>query len=195
MHSFRPLLFLSSLTICLLARPAASEPAVGIVKIISEPEGATIYVDGHIGGVAPTLLELSPGIHVIAVFSDGYAPKKKKVTVSSGRVSISRFIFTKKTGKKYIHVRELQEGGSDSGTGTVTVVTDPPGLTVLMDSQSVPKATPVAFDIHSGVYKLSIKQHGAVVLEKTIVVQPGRYLDLDYTFRKRRTIDEMDPWK
>lgn len=194
-HQFRPFLFLWVVTACLFVRPAAADTSMGVLKILSDPPGAGISIDGRTKGTAPALVELAPGIHVVTAFLDGFPPKKKKVTVAAGRLSVAHFTFDKAIPKNAIRVHELEEGGADSGPGSVTVITDPPGLTVLMDNRTVPKVTPVAFDIHSGVYRMRIKQDGNVVLEKTVVVEAGRTVELEYSFRKRRTIDEMDPWQ
>ena len=172
----------------------AAEPASGVVKFVSDPDGATVSVDGRVRGVTPLLLELSPGPHKIIVALAGFPPKKERVTILSGRVSVSRYVFDSKLPKTGIRIHEFRRGGLDSGPGSVTIVTDPPGLTVQMNRTTVTKSTPVSFDIHSGIYKLRIKQDGSVLLEKTVVVQPGRSLELEYTVRKRRTIDETDPW-
>jgi hypothetical protein len=195
MKHFHQFLVLSVLFTCFFGGNAAGETTMGVVKVISDPEGATVSVDGHANGPTPALLELAAGVHIVTVYMDGFPPKKKKVSIAAGRLSITRFNFDKSVPRSAIRVHELEEGGADAGPGTVTVVTDPPGLSVLMNNQTVPKTTPVSFDIHSGVYRLRIKQNGNVVLEKTVVVQAGKTLDLDYAFRKRRTIDEMDPWK
>lgn len=196
MYQFRLFLVLSATAASLFVQNAAADTtSLGVVKVTSDPAGAAVSVDGRASGAAPVFLELSPGAHAITVFLDGFAPKQKKVTVAAGRLSVMRFTFDKSLPKNAIRVHELAEGGKDAGPGSVTVITDPPGLTVRMDNRTVPKTTPVAFDIHSGVYRLRIQQDGNVVMEKTVVVQAGRTIELEYTFRKRRTIDEMDPWQ
>ena len=178
-----------------LASTAAAGAESGVVKFVSDPDGATVSVDGRVRGVTPLLLELPAGPHKILVAIPGFPPKKERLTIVAGRVSVSRYVFDAKMPKSGVRVHEFHRGGLDSGPGSVTVVTDPPGLTVQMNRITVSKSTPVSFDIHSGIYKLRIRQHGTVVLEKIVVVQPGRSLELEYAVRRRRTIDETDPWQ
>ena len=177
------------------ASAAVADETVGVVKFVSEPEGATVSVDGRIRGVTPLLLELAAGPHAVLLSMNGYPPKKKHLTVLSGRISVSRFVFDDTLPKNTIRVHDMKAGGLDSGPGTVAIITDPPGLTVRMNKQTVSRVTPVSFDIHSGIYKLQIMQRDTVLLEKTVVVYAGRSLELEYSVRKRRTIDETDPWQ
>ena len=174
---------------------ADAEPKSGIVKVITEPEGATVYLNGRIYGPTPVLIELATGVHSLVISLDGYPPKVQKITVHPDRVVSSTIVLKEPMKRDMIRVHELGKGGADAGPGTVTVVTEPPGLTVLVDDKVVRKKTPVAFDIHSGIYRLKIKQNDQVVVEKTLFVRAGRTAELDFTIKKRRSIDDKDPWR
>jgi hypothetical protein len=167
----------------------------GVIKVSSEPDGATVYVNGQTYGPTPVLIELKAGAHAIVVSMDGYPPKAQNVTVLSDRLVTIKVKLQGLLKKDTIRVHELGKGGVDAGPGTVIITTEPPGLTVEVDSKVLQKATPVAFDIHSGIYRLSIKQEGQVVVEKTLFVRAGRTAELDFVIKKRRSIDDKDPWR
>ena len=169
--------------------------AKGVVKVVTDPPGATVYVNGTVFGPTPVLVELRPGDHTIVISMDGYPPRIQKLNVVSGRVITTKIVFSTKGNVQGIRVHELQKGGVDAGPGTVTVITEPPGLTVVIDGKTVSKKTPVAFDIHSGVYRLRIEQDGVVVAEKTVFVRAGRTAELEFAIKRRRNIDDKDPWR
>jgi hypothetical protein len=186
---------LLSLVLSLVSYRALGDNGKGVVKVVTEPSGASVYVDGRVYGPTPVLVELKPGDHSIVVSMDGYAPRVQKLNVLSGRVIRTKIVFSSKQSTSGIRVHELKKGGADAGPGTVTVTTEPPGLTVVVDGQTVSEKTPVAFDIHSGIYRLKIKQDGVVVAEKTIFVRAGRTSEFDFAIKRRRNIDDKDPWR
>ena len=71
-----------------IAKPKDNQPkqeSFGSIKVISDPSGATIWLDGkNTGEKTPNTLEnLSPGTHSIRMVLDGYIEYKSSVTVSS----------------------------------------------------------------------------------------------------------------
>ena len=185
--------------ILLFCHAAHAQAPTGIVKITSEPEGATIKVAGVTMGKTPTLLELPCGKHKIVISSRGYKPTSKRVVVKENKILRAhvKLVATrrppkKKTAKSDILVRRLEES---TEPGTVTIVTTPPGLTVFMNDYLVPQPTPVLFDVRAGIYELTIEENDAVVLRKTVFVQPGQTLSLELNIKKVRRIDYDDPWK
>jgi hypothetical protein len=141
------------------------------------------------------LIELGVGVHSIIVSMDGYPPKLKKVNVLPNRLVSTKIILEESLKKQMIRVHDLSQGGTDAGPGTVTVVTEPPGLTVMVDDEVVEEKTPVAFDIHSGIYRLKIIQNEQEVADKTLFVRAGRTTEMEFTIKKRRSIDDKDPWR
>ena len=185
-----------------MATAAHAETSMGGLKITTNPAGAKVYVDGKPRGKTPLLLEVPAGMHDIEVRTSGYKTVKKKVKVTADKIVRLDLKLTKQKTKKksktttnQIRVHDTATGGQDSGPGTVTVVTSPPGLTVFLDEYYIPQPTPVAFDVKAGVYELRVEQDGDTVYRKTVFVQAGRTLDLDLVIKKTRKIDYSDPWK
>lgn len=184
------------------ATHASAQAGTGVLKVDSEPAGAKVLLDGTESGKTPLLLEVPVGKHAIEIRQTGYKPVKKTVKVTSDKISrvdvkLKRYKSSKsqKITTTQIRVHDTSLGGTDSGPGTVTVVTSPPGLTVFLDEYYIPQPTPVAFDVKAGVYELRVEQEGDTVYRKTVFVQAGRTLDLDLVIKKTRKIDYSDPWK
>lgn len=59
------------------------------LEINSNPAGAEISVDGNFVGDTPSELAVAAGIHTIAISKHGYKPWERKLTVSSGKVSVA----------------------------------------------------------------------------------------------------------
>jgi hypothetical protein len=66
-------------------RLATFRKALASVEIKSEPEGASVMVDGAMTGqVTPATIDLNPGDHEIVLNLDGYEPLVKSVTLGNG---------------------------------------------------------------------------------------------------------------
>jgi PEGA domain-containing protein len=71
-----------------IVAPTPSTEGFGQVNIVSEPDGAEIYVDGKFLGNTPATLKLAAGSHAIVLKSAGYSdytrtlnvPKSSKLT-------------------------------------------------------------------------------------------------------------------
>jgi hypothetical protein len=59
------------------------------VSVTSAPVSGEIEVDGEFMGNTPSVLDLQPGEHTIAIKKPGYKPWEKKLKVTGGSVSVS----------------------------------------------------------------------------------------------------------
>ena len=89
--------------------PVASTPpatVTGALRIITEPAGATIRIDGRRAGTAPRLLDdLDPGSHTIELSLADHAPQTLRVVVGAGKRSIVRADLVPLTGTLSMIVR------------------------------------------------------------------------------------------
>ena len=178
----------------LLAEHILADTQNGVVKVTSTPIGATVYIKGREFGPTPVLIELQQGTHTATVSLDGYPPKKKVLKVQAGRTTQAVVNFLDSVPNSSVRVHNTEKGGEDSGPGTVTIMTSPVGLSVYMNDILVPRLTPVAFDIHAGMYQMQIKFRGKTLIKKTVYVRAGRTIDFDFNVKQRREIDVEDPW-
>jgi hypothetical protein len=184
---------LAAAVVCLRAPAAGAEPTdVGVVKVSTEPAGAMVYVDGAVFGPTPVLFELEPGKHTLIVTRDGYAPITHEVVVRKEKITRTSVRLGKDPGRG---IRVHDTRGADAGPGTITIATEPEGLTVFLGEVQVPLATPVAFDYKAGVYELRLEKDGKVLYRKTVFVRAGEVTEIDVDLARRRQIDESDPWQ
>jgi PEGA domain-containing protein len=186
---------LGALILLTVAIDSHSQSQTGVIKVTSKPLGAKVYIAGKIFGKTPILVEIAAGRHTLTVSRDGYAPVTRPVMVSTNKMIHTHISLGPAPRKDEIRVHNTGPDGEDSGPGTVTVTTQPSGLTVFMNDMFVPQPTPVAFDLRAGVYQIRIEEDGAPVYNKSVFVRAGRTVDLDIIIKRRRRIDDSDPWQ
>ncbi len=59
-------------------------PATGTIKVISNPDGADLYVDDKFMGNCPVLLKLPPGTHPLRVKRIGYRDWSRQIVLEAG---------------------------------------------------------------------------------------------------------------
>jgi hypothetical protein len=59
------------------------------VQISSTPEGADLEIDGNYFGSTPSTVSLTSGEHHISVTKTSFKPWERKITVSTGQVSVN----------------------------------------------------------------------------------------------------------
>src|SRR5262249_22782623 len=72
-----------------LQNATATPSAVSKVTVASAPDSAEIEVDGEFMGNTPSVLELDPGEHSIAVRKTGYKPWEKKLKLTAGEIKLN----------------------------------------------------------------------------------------------------------
>ena len=75
------------------AHPAEQNTAsAATLRISSTPDGADIEIDGNYVGSTPSTVGLASGSHQISVKKSGFKPWERKISVSSGQVSVSALL-------------------------------------------------------------------------------------------------------
>ena len=67
----------------------ATAPLQATLVITSNPAGGEISVDGNFVGDTPSELAVAAGVHTITISKHGFKPWERKLTVSSGKVSVA----------------------------------------------------------------------------------------------------------
>jgi formylglycine-generating enzyme required for sulfatase activity len=100
--------------------PVNLEPADGRLRVLSEPAGATLLVDGRFQGRTPVTVDLEPGRdYRLTVSQAGYRDAKKTVRLKSGDQRRERFELEMITGVVLIDVAPADALLSiDGGTPT-----------------------------------------------------------------------------
>jgi serine/threonine protein kinase len=124
------------------------------VKVITQPPGAAISVDGDsVDGVTPTTVNLTPGTHGIGAKLTGYRETQGQVMVTEA--SDQRFELTLKPRNNRIRVVSVPEGAEVKLGGTSLGVTpliltrdaeDPFPTLVFSHAKCTPLTTTIEFD-------------------------------------------------
>ena len=86
--------------------------------MLSEPAGATVYVDGRAKGATPLEVEaLSPGDHRIRIEKDGYLENSRLVSVAPGQSHSVQVKLTSDQGSRYAAASQVEQGGGGGGGG------------------------------------------------------------------------------
>ena len=185
------LLFILAFTV--LSSDAGTATVTGVVKVTSNPSGAFVFVNGKTYGPTPAFIELGPGEHSLYFSLAGYALVSKSISVEKNGFTHVGVRFRKGLSKG-LRVHQVGPGQADSGPGAVNISTQPNGLLVFMNGLLVPQPTPVSFDIMAGIYDLTLEKDGEIVYQKTVFIRAGRTTELDIVVKKKRRIDDSDPW-
>ncbi len=67
------------------ARAGTPDAGAATVRVVTEPPGAIVWLDGRAAGMAPIdLAGLAPGEHYVGASLDGHAPRSERLTVQKG---------------------------------------------------------------------------------------------------------------
>jgi serine/threonine-protein kinase len=130
--------------------PAAPSPAEYSVALRSDPPGATIVTDSGASCRTPCSLLLREGRHVLTANANGYRVGSKAIQVPEDlEVSIA-----------------LQRM-----TGTLAVLSNPPGAAIFVNGQKRPEVTPAKIELPVGTYKITVALEGRTPSEETVQIR------------------------
>ncbi|MCX8094702.1 MAG: PEGA domain-containing protein [Caldisericia bacterium] len=125
------------------------ERKVGGISVKTEPDGATVYVDGKNYGLTPLeIYDLETGKHEVLITKEGYKSIIKVVEVKEEIIEISE-ILIKGVSKAYIN-------------------SNPRGATVIIDGKEIGKTPLEIKEISLGRHFITLKALGYEEMTKTI---------------------------
>jgi hypothetical protein len=112
------------------------------VTVLSSPAGATATLDGHpsMACKTPCPLEAAPGRHTIAITMPGYQIDHQEIDIGTGP-------------------REVQVVLNPL-TGTLMLVSDPPGASISLNGKKVSQTTPATIPVPLGSYQITLEKDG-----------------------------------
>jgi hypothetical protein len=130
------------------------QPQNGFLQLLSNPDGATVTINGRSFGATPLFLSLRPGSHEVLLTLKNYEPKVLPVNIR-----------TKEVSKYEVDLRELKEYKAKiekpaqvMPTGKLTVITTPPGASVRLDGLPVDSPTPFTLEgLWPGIHEVVIR--------------------------------------
>jgi predicted Ser/Thr protein kinase len=167
-------------------------PAVSTIVVTSNPQGASIWVDGKDSGLAtPAQLTVEKGFHKVTVRKAGFKEMSIEDTVAEGQtLSFSPVLLSvnaqAEDGKSSNLLRRFF--GTDTipeGKGLVHIRTDPEGATILVDGKAAPKKTNARWPADPGVYTIVLQMSGYKPVHRNIRVQKGKVVNIDELLEKQ----------
>jgi hypothetical protein len=128
------------------AQPAAAAPINGTLRLISNPAGAKVEIDGW---SEPTWFtpfnspNLSTGQHKVVFTKAGYATETRMVEVTGGNQSVVN--------------AALRTAAAQS---RIEVISDPAGAAIVIDGKETGKHTPATLDVSKGEHAVILRKLG-----------------------------------
>lgn len=130
--------------------------ATGVVTIDSQPQGATVELDGHSVGTTPLTYRVAVGEHTYRVRAPGRTPMDGTLTVTAGK------------GVMVMH-------DLNPTPGTLVIKDAPAGAEVHVDGKLVGVAgEPIP--LGPGVHSLEIRAKGFETMRENVTIEPGLVL-------------------
>ncbi len=97
-------------------------PVPGVMRVMTEPEGARLYVDGEKSGITPlSLKDLKPGMHRIRLRLSGYQEYRQKVEVVKGKTAKIHVKLVRLYGGVRIWWSQLPSSDIAFGSHTISI--------------------------------------------------------------------------
>jgi len=167
-------------------------PAVSTIVVNSNPQNASIWLDGRDSGmVTPAQLTVDKGIHRISVRKSGYKDAATETTLAEGQ--------TASFSPVLLSVAQHTDDGPGSnplrrifgmdtvpeGKGLVHVRTSPEGATIVVDGRVAPKHSNARWPAEPGIYTIALQMDGYKTIHRNIRVQKGKISNLDEILEKQ----------
>jgi serine/threonine-protein kinase len=157
------------------ATVAAPGIVAGQVTIDSNPSGAQVQIDGRADAnwVTPyTATGLAPGAHTIVVSKSGFGQESRTVEIASG-------------GKAAVNISLSQL------SGMMSVTSDPPGASIIVDGKDTQKVTPSRITLDKGLHTVLVRKTGYLDETTSASGQPGQTLTFAPTLRPLGNVEDI----
>ena len=140
-------------------------PPAATLRVLSTPEGATVWIDGEERGPAPlTVEDLPPGVHIVEGRAEGYRSAEREVTAEPERQVTIR-----------LQLEHIPTTASIRVTSTISAAE------VLLDGRPLGRTPFTAEELEPGEHNLVVRAPGHHDWEHRFVVAAGEQLDVQAT--------------
>jgi hypothetical protein len=147
---------------------ATMNGGVGVVRVLSDAQGARAFIDGTDQGPVPVdIKDVKAGDHIIQVKAPGMQTGEKHVTVAAGSSQIVKFDLN-------------AEAAGDQGT--LKVVSMVPEAQVFIDGAAVGKV-PQEKRVSAGEHPVVVRLDGYKQFEEKVRVEPGQTVTVQATLK------------
>ena len=148
--------------------------ASGAVKVISEPSGAEILIDGSSAGRTPLDLSLAEGRHRLAARYRKWPEQHRTIEVGPAQPREERFEFL---------------------PGSVKITTAPGGAWILADGKKIGRTPWLVENVDAGEVRYELQLTGYQSLVLQTVVPPGEQTFLGARLVKHTGPQPFQPWE
>jgi hypothetical protein len=145
-----------------LALPVMLErqaPSTGAVLVAADVSGAAIYIDGEPRGSTPTVVDNVPaGVHQIEVRADGFETQRQTVEIRAGE-----------RARVEVQLRPDTPPG-----GTLVVVTQPRGASVVLDGEALGAGPVTREGVPAGEHILEVTMTGFEPVTQPVTIEGGQ---------------------
>jgi hypothetical protein len=132
---------------------------VGVVRVLSDAQGARAIIDGtDMGPVPVDIKDVKAGDHIVQVKAAGFQPSERHVTVTAGGSQIVKFDLN-------------TEAAGD--TGLLKVVSTVPEAVVFIDGAQIGKV-PQEKRVGQGEHPVVVRLEGFKQFEQKVIIEPGK---------------------
>lgn len=132
---------------------------VGVIRVLSDTDGARAFLDGtDMGAVPIDIKDVKAGDHIIQVKAPGMQPGEKKVSVAAGSSQIVKFDLGPDVG---------------NGNGILKVISMVPQAQVFIDGASVGNV-PQEKRVAAGEHLVVVQLDGYKQFDQNVRVEPGQ---------------------
>ena len=132
----------------------------GSIRVISNVEGARVFLDGTELGPAPMdIKDAEPGEHVVEVKAEGYLIREERVTVSAGSASVLKL--------------DLQPVAQAKEGGKLKIVSPVPEAEIFVDGERI-GSVPQEKEIQPGDHFVVVTKPGYKKFEQKVRLEAGQ---------------------
>ncbi|MEZ4402956.1 MAG: protein kinase [Kofleriaceae bacterium] len=140
--------------------PEVTAAPPGTLKFIVEPEDAQIKIAGvEPHGGSPWTIQLDPGVVQVKVSRAEYVSWETSIELSSAETQTVRVVLAP------------APAGPEATMASLSLDSDPPGLTVLLDGHELPDKTPIKMPIDPGTHLVALRQSGEILWRQRFVAE------------------------
>jgi hypothetical protein len=150
------------------------------LEITTQPESATVRVNGSAPQTAPLNWEGAPGILQLSIDAPGYQSESKQVTLASGSHETLEIVLKRTGGSKPVAAKTpAPSAPSSSGTAFLTVATTPD--TKLWVDDKYVGLTPVARqEFPAGPHNITLRNdEEGILVKRRVTLQSGKVFKIN----------------
>ncbi|PYQ49372.1 MAG: hypothetical protein DMF78_18390 [Acidobacteria bacterium] len=159
-----------------VASPSPPPAGPAVLRIETEPAGATVLIDGADAGRSPVArANVRPGVHMVRVAADGYAPAGLTLEIKHGETPPPlRFVMEPLAAKLRVH-------------------SEPPDALVRVDGQPVGTTPLESSSLAPGHHEIRLERRGYAAASQKVEARAGDVVEVSLALERLRAEASPSP--